>query len=172
MPKLKKPRKVGKRRTKLVPFSARRRHNAKRPPSSFELAIYAVLEEAGIPFTREKRIGRCTVDLFLEPNIVIECQGCWWHRCSCLMPEEGWSKADKAVLVKDSRRFSFLQTRSMDVFLIWECEWKNSPDSVRALLRSLGERANSDRPGSPPESPRSTAKRPARATKTSGGKHS
>lgn len=82
-----------KRKTgKLVPYSARRRHNASRPASSLEQAVYQMLKDERIPFIAEKKISKCHVDVFIEPNIVVELNGCHWHACmvcvKSLTPEQ------------------------------------------------------------------------------------
>ena len=73
---------------KLVPYSVRRKHNRKRPASKLEKAVYAMLKAEKIPFTKEKQIGRCHVDVFIEPWAVVEIQGCYWHKHS-LPPAQG-----------------------------------------------------------------------------------
>ena len=72
---------------KLVPYSVRRKHNRKRAASKLEKAVYALLKAEKILFTKEKQIGRCHVDVFIEPRAVVEIQGCYWHKHTCHRPK-------------------------------------------------------------------------------------
>jgi hypothetical protein len=51
----------GRSKAKLVPYSARRKHDPRRAASGPEKQIHAMLREKGIAFTREKLIGGCHV---------------------------------------------------------------------------------------------------------------
>jgi hypothetical protein len=51
----------GRSKAKLVPYSARRKHDPRRAASGPEKQIHAMLREKGIAFTREKLIGSCHV---------------------------------------------------------------------------------------------------------------
>lgn len=96
-----------------------------------------MLKALKIPFTREKEISRCHVDIFVEPNVVIEVLGCYWHKHGCLEPTGGWSKADLGVQEKDAARFAFLRGRDYQVITIWECEIEEHPERVLARLGKL-----------------------------------
>lgn len=135
MPAAKKARR--KRAFNRPSRAAIRKANQNRPPSSLELLVYSWLEEDGIPFRREKAVGRCHVDIFLKPNICIELAGCYFHACpKCYSdPPKGF----KGVRLKDHRRFTFLRSREMQVEVFWECDIRFDPDGQRARLRALGQ---------------------------------
>jgi G:T-mismatch repair DNA endonuclease (very short patch repair protein) len=104
-----------------------------------EKDIYAILREEGIPFTREKTIGRCHADIFIEPFTVVELQGCYWHGCpKCY---KTLSKMQKNAQAKDARRFYFFDKLGFDTQVIWECELEKNPAAVRAKLCNLYEKA-------------------------------
>jgi DNA mismatch endonuclease (patch repair protein) len=123
--------------SKLVPFTARRKHNAKRPASGLDKTVYALLKVLKIPFVKEKKIGRCHVDVFVEPQTIVELAGCYWHKHICLQPAHGWSPEDEAVLARDVARFAFFKSMGYKVVVIWECELRGGPDKVRARLKKL-----------------------------------
>lgn len=137
-----KPKKVKKlkkfkafKSVKATFYTAIRKANKNRPASSLEKLVYGWLEEDGVSFKKEKAIGKCHVDIFLEPDICIELNGCYWHGCTECFPEP--TKTQKAAGIKDARRYSFFRKKEYRVVIIKECEVKNEPDAVRQLLRSL-----------------------------------
>lgn len=121
--------------TKLVPLSARRRHNARRPQTGLEKAVYAMLKAEGISFVREKLIGRCHVDVFIEPRTIIELQGCYWHGCAACTKK--LTKEQKEWQNRDGRRHYILRKLGYDVVVIWEHEVRDEPGRVQAMLRGL-----------------------------------
>lgn len=128
-----KKTKTGK---KAITWSAIRKANKKRKASSLELLVYSWLDEDKIIYKKEKAIGRCHVDIFIEPDIVCELNGCYFHGCSECFPKP--SKRQLVALAKDIRRYAFFQYKKcMKVIVIKECEVLNNPDDVRRLLRSL-----------------------------------
>jgi G:T-mismatch repair DNA endonuclease (very short patch repair protein) len=119
-----------------VSWTAIRKANKKRAPSSLETTIYSWLDEDGIKYKKEKAIGRCHVDIFIEPNIVVECNGCYWHSCSTCYPNP--SKRHLLAMAKDSRRYAYFKyKKDLEVVVVRECDVVNYPDEVRKLLRSL-----------------------------------
>jgi len=102
-----------------------------------EKAVYAMLKAERIPFTKEKQIGRCHVDVFIEPCAVVEIQGCYWHKHSCHPPKAGWTAEDLGVQARDTDRFAYLKAQGYKVVVIWECEIERDQEWIRSLLRSL-----------------------------------
>lgn len=47
--------------------------------TDIELIMKKALKNKDIKFTQQYRIGNHLVDFFIEPNIVIECDGIYWH---------------------------------------------------------------------------------------------
>lgn len=125
-----------KKRSKLVPWRAIKKHNRTREPSSLEKAVYAMLEAEGIPFVREKAIGRLHVDIFLAPNTVIELNGCWFHGHDVC--QKTLLRRHRIAHVKDARRIQFLKSRGYEVIVFWECEVRREPERIQTALRSLG----------------------------------
>ena len=125
--KLKKLRKPRKRKTGIT-WSAIRKANKKRLPSSLELKVYKLLDGAGITYKKEKCIGRCHADIFIEPNLVAEIQGCFFHSCEKCFPKP--LLRQKKALVKDMKRFIFFRSKGFVVLEVWEHEVKKDPDKV------------------------------------------
>lgn len=100
-----------------------------------EKAVYRMLDDDGIPYVREKVIGRLHVDILLAPKTVIELQGCFWH--GCLVCNQTPSRAQRAAIVKDARREYVLRKQGYDVVIIWEHDVKHHPERVQAMLRGI-----------------------------------
>ena len=121
---------------KGITWSSIRKANKKRKVSSLELLVYSWLTEDNIPFKKEKAIGRCHVDIFLEPDIAIEINGCYFHACKKCFPES--SKRQLLIQRKDKNRLKFLRSQGYKVLEVWEHEMTENPDVVRDLFRILG----------------------------------
>lgn len=122
---------------------ARRRHSSyairrskrRRKISSLEKQVHTWLKEDKIAYTREKAIGRCHVDVFIEPNICIEINGCYWHCHSVCGADPGG--LHRRQQVKDSRRYSFIRSKGFELHVFWECHINEDPDRVRDEIRRL-----------------------------------
>lgn len=120
---------------RAIPKSAIRKHNRRRKRSALEITVGDWLTEDGIVFKREKAVGQCHVDIFLEPNICVELQGCYFHAHNCMTKMD--AKRADLIRKKDARRFAFLRNRGYLVIEVWECDVHKHPDLVRSMLRGL-----------------------------------
>lgn len=116
-------------------MSVIRKTNRKRKRSSLEERVHAWLKEDGVAFKIEKAIGRCHVDVFIEPRTIIELNGCYWH--GCMVCNRQLDHRQKVAQIKDGRRYAFFRNRQFDVIVIWECEVLKEPERVRTILRAL-----------------------------------
>lgn len=132
--KLRKPRKPGKKKTGIT-WSAIRKANKKRKASGLEIKFYQLLTEAGIKFKKEKCIGRCHVDIFIEPNLAIELNGCYWHGCQKCFPNP--SATQKKARIKDAKRYLFFQKKEFKVVVLWECDIEANPDKAIKTIKDL-----------------------------------
>ena len=81
-----------------------------------------------IPF--EMPWGFHQVDIFIEPNIAIEVDGCYWHGCvDC-----GYTKPEKTV--KDKRVTEALQSQGLIVLRFWEHSIKSDINIVINEIKS------------------------------------
>ena len=95
------------------------------------------LKELGVSFIKEKAIGHCHVDVFIEPRTIVDIQGCYWHKHLCQRPKGGWSAADRAVQKRDEDRFAYFISQGYKVVTVYECELEKDPEWVRSLLKGL-----------------------------------
>jgi very-short-patch-repair endonuclease len=92
--------------------------------TSIELIMRRALEMRGISFVPNHQIlGKYNVDIFIEPNLVIECDGDYWHN----LPR---------VKSKDIKRDKALKTLGYKVFRFWEKDINT--DVVKCIDSVLG----------------------------------
>jgi very-short-patch-repair endonuclease len=99
--------------------------------TSIELAIQDELANRKILFIKQFSIPSVAiVDFFLpEFNIVIQCDGCYWHNCLEHYPNHHTSQRSK-----DSTQNLKLETRGIKVYRFWEHDIKVSPKDCIDLL--------------------------------------
>ena len=108
---------------RLVPFK----------DTSIELVIQRELAKRGIPFITQAKISGFVVDLYLpEHEIIIECDGCYYHGCrQC--GKGNLPHAAKRWL-KDEQRDTKIYQSGYDLFRFWEHDIVKSPgDCVNRL---------------------------------------
>lgn len=88
-------------------------------PSQLELDLYGYLDTLGVQYEAQKAIGRYVVDAFIEPNIIIEADGDWWHGHPRFEP---LTKTQRKQKGRDKARNTYLANRSYAVIRIWECD--------------------------------------------------
>lgn len=94
--------------------------------TSIEVIVASLLTSLEIEYEEQERIGRYLVDFYVPTkNLVIECDGTYWH---------GERKA--GAKEKDARKDAFLLSRGYSVFRIPETDIKNGNFSslIEALL--------------------------------------
>lgn len=100
-----------------------------RGETSLEAVVRRQLEEAGIPFLQEARIGRWSVDFLVLNLVVIEADGAYWH-------------GDPRTKARDKRRDRAMAKRGYVVLRCGEEVVRADPSMVtrnlRALLRARG----------------------------------
>jgi very-short-patch-repair endonuclease len=85
-------------------------------PSGLELQVASMLRAMGVEFVAQHPIFKYTVDFYVpSENLVIEVNGCWWHRC-----KECGHKDDIRARFRDARRVRSLESRGYEVIVLWE----------------------------------------------------
>lgn len=107
--------------------------------------ICKYLEQRNIKFEVEKFIRPFSVDIFIEPNKIIEVYGDYWHSNPKFYKEDDVLKFpnNKNFLVekiwqKDKNRIKYLQKYN-DVLILWEDEINNNSketnDKINIFLK-------------------------------------
>jgi very-short-patch-repair endonuclease len=102
--------------------------------TSIELIVRAELERRGVEFKANHQLfGKYNVDIFIEPNIVIECDGDYWHSLD-------------RVNLKDKRRDGALKTMRFKIYRFWgediKCDVGRCVDSVLELKQKTTNEKN------------------------------
>ena len=82
--------------SRLMVRRARKRRRTE--SSGLERKVLGWLDNAGIAYQGQYAIGRCHFDALIEPDLVLEINGCYWHR------------------------YKHLLTCRYKLMLLWECD--------------------------------------------------
>lgn len=86
--------------------------------SKLEDIIASRLDEQGIVYERQKRIGWYKVDFYIpDENRIIEVNGCYWHCCQQCGRERGNGEKKRE---EDTRRYEYLHRKGYAVDIVWE----------------------------------------------------
>lgn len=107
-----------------------------------EVKVRALLHRAGFRFRiHDKRLPGKPDIVLPRYRAVIFVNGCFWHRHTgcryCYFPKsrhDFWEKKFAETIKRDHNNHKQLQDRSWRVFIIWECELKNNPESIISNL--------------------------------------
>lgn len=98
-------------------------------PSSLEIILYQSLDNLGVPYSTQKQFGRYAADAFIEPNLVLEADGNYWH-------------TTEDAIEKDKRRDKWFADNGYIVMRFTEYQLRKMPGivtrAVRLRLNSLG----------------------------------
>ncbi len=94
--------------------------------TTIEVALQKGLRQRGVYFTTHKAL-KGQPDIFIQPNICIFADGCYWH--SCLLKDANDSEKRAYVREKDKRVTSTLEGEGYKVLRFWEHEINESTES-------------------------------------------
>jgi len=97
-----------------------------------EMKLATILDQMGVRYGYQARLGRWTVDFFLpEERLIIEYRSCFWHGHGCnqsklprggLLGREWWERKIMRNRERDARRDAELRAMGYRVEVIWGCE--------------------------------------------------
>ena len=101
-----------------------------------EVKIQNQLKNTGIVFTKHKLFklsngSYCRVDIFIEPNLCIEADGCYWHDCPEHFRYNGVHKGDR---IRDLFQTDDLERMGYMVHRIWEHDIIKPDFDIRKYL--------------------------------------
>lgn len=106
-------------RKKYLEGYSQRKNTYKYKNTIPEIKIQEELKKRKIEFVTDKRVlKQYRVDLFIKPNIVIECDGCYYHACK----KCGFTKYNQHVPNRDLRKTNKLEENGYRVIRFWEHE--------------------------------------------------
>ena len=91
--------------------------------SSCQKILYSILDNLGINYLSETVIGPYTFDCFMQPNILIECQGDYWHSL-------------KKNIENDMSKLAYIRkfySEKYEIKYLWEHEFKNTESIINII---------------------------------------
>lgn len=105
--------------------------------TSIELLFEAALRNNGLDFTPQKvLLGLTQVDFFLEPNIAIFIDGCYWHGCIICFNHKKFTRLIKRRWYADKYITTKLASSGYVVLRFWEHEIRNQ-ERLTEILQSI-----------------------------------
>lgn len=99
--------------------------------TKIEIKIQQALTDINIPYTIHKPIlGQ--PDIFIEPNICIFMDGCYWHSCKQCNHDDRYGRIEKDKKVND-----VLQSQGYKVLRFWEHNINNDIDLCIEEIKNL-----------------------------------
>ena len=98
------------------------------------------LEQQNIKFEVEKYINPYFVDIFIEPNKIIEVYGDYWHGNPKFYKKDKLiTYFDQEILIekiwqKDERRIKYLKDENNQVLIIWEDDINNNLELIKEKI--------------------------------------
>ena len=121
-----------KRRLSILPVEERQKmtENARSAikrdlESSIEVRVQNVLNHLGISFEKHLNIGNRNYDIVIQPNIVIECQGDYWHANPKIYNETDVlynSQTAKDIWDRDEYKRTLAIKHGFTVIPLWESD--------------------------------------------------
>jgi DNA mismatch endonuclease (patch repair protein) len=102
--------------------------------TSIEIALQNKLKELDITFEKHKTIiGQ--PDIFIQPNICIFADGCYWHGCEQCIDKNKMSNWILARQVSDRIITANLRNKGYKVFRFWEHDIRKNVDACIAQIQ-------------------------------------
>jgi len=110
-----------------------------------ERALRSLLRDAGYPGYRlhwRKAPGRPDI-AYPGRKVAVFVHGDFWHRCPRCKPplpktnREFWARKFALNVERDKRKVDALEQLGWTVLVVWECELRDDPDAVVALLTDV-----------------------------------
>jgi very-short-patch-repair endonuclease len=113
--------------------------------TKIEEKIAHLLDDMGIHYKQNARIGRYNVDFLIDDKYVVECYGDYWHCNPTRYGADYYSRGLKCEAherwKKDKTRKGEIQSRGYEVLELWESEIYDSRKYCRLRIRQLLEGA-------------------------------
>lgn len=102
---------------------ANNRNRNRTRTTGIERAVYRALDEAGIAYRPQHAIDWMMVDAFIPSlNLVIECQGDYWHCNPRKYPDGPRTEQQRAVVGRDKGRRKHLENLGYRLVELWESD--------------------------------------------------
>ena len=105
--------------------------------TAIEILLQNALKSNGIDFQTHKPILNLTQpDIFIEPNICIYADGCYWHGCEQCLDRNKFNGMQRKQIVKDVLITQKLINENYVVLRFWEHEINNNLENCTNMILS------------------------------------
>lgn len=130
--------KLVSRRAKLFGFENTKYHSSQIP--SDEVVLMKILDDLGIQYKHQKRINYkhnkfYIVDFFIEPNIIFEVYGDYWHGNKKIFNTLNTVQIEKKE--KDKKRQLILENLGYKFYIFWENDLNNNKEKCINQIKAL-----------------------------------
>ena len=108
--------------------------------TSIEIALQNILSKNGIKFETQKVIDNFVqCDIFIEPNIIIFCDGCFWHGCQvCFPKKELYKESQNKTIIRDVLVNQYFRQHTEYIVLrFWEHQINKDINKVITAINQI-----------------------------------
>lgn len=110
-------------------------NKSKQVDTSIEIFVENILKERNIKYIPQKAIRWCNYDFYLiNENLLIECQGCYWHCCELCYPAGPKNEIQRKNLEKNIMKREIAASQNIPMLEIWAHEIKNDPEQTKQKI--------------------------------------
>ena len=117
------------------------KYNKKASRTRIEETTASALAELGAQFARNVQVGRYNVDFLIEPRIILECFGDFWHCNPLLYSPDDFNGALHCTAAekweRDRARIRALTAAGYVVHILWERDILGDRASLARALRKI-----------------------------------
>ena len=110
----------------------------KKKSTSIEIKIRELLINFGEKFEANHIRDGFSFDIYIpRKNLVIECQGDYWHANPIKYNKENMNEMQKFNVGRDARKIKYLEESNINELFIWEWDIKNNFSIVEESIKNL-----------------------------------
>jgi G:T-mismatch repair DNA endonuclease (very short patch repair protein) len=107
----------------------------KKKNTSIEIKIQNFLKEININFESDYVKGGFSFDIFIpDKNLIIECQGDYWHRNPLIFKNKKLDKIQKVNIKRDKKKLKYLIKNKYKYLFLWENDIRKNFEFVKCLI--------------------------------------
>ena len=105
--------------------------------TSIEIAIEKILKDNNIPYIHQYRLGKFVFDFKIKDNILIECDGDYWHSNPLFYNNNNTNDRQKLIQKRDLLKNQIAKENHYILLRFWENDIKNNLNSIKNQLLSF-----------------------------------
>lgn len=110
--------------------------NIKSSNTSIEIAIKYILNEMGVAYKHQFRLGRFIFDFKVQDSILIECDGDYWHSNPLFYNESNVNDKQKLIKNRDIMKNQIAKEQGYTLLRFWENDIKNNLQDIKNIIHN------------------------------------